>query len=197
MVFVLLSENPSLLNTAEGRASLSALTPQQVDRAFELFDEYRNQVKIFLSGRSDCPQLLLSRDVSMCPASHSRIYEVVRKGGPLRICWECGHVVSTGGWGIIRGLKEKSPHTFELAQLYMAWTALPENNARMAQFIAYGPINTASLPYLSRPEYNSVRNDLPSSLSNLSYAIFTDEVHAAQHKDTWLERWIALLGTAR
>ena len=38
MTFVLLSENPDLINTQEGRNSLSALNPEQVDRAFELFD---------------------------------------------------------------------------------------------------------------------------------------------------------------
>ncbi len=191
MIFVLLSENPGLLNTAEGRTSLSALSPQQVNRAFELFYHYREQVDAFWQTGSDCPEFLRSGEVSMCTAWNGRIFNAASSGYPVRVCWECGHALNTGVWGIIKGLKQQDPQAFELAQLYMAWTALPENNARMAQFIAYGPINSASLPYLSRPEYNSVRNDLPSSPSNLPYAIFKDEVHVGRYTDSWSERWIS------
>ena len=191
MVFVLLSENPALLNTAEGRASLSALSPQQVDRAFELFEEYRDQPDIFWTTGSDCPAFLIIGEADMCTAWNARIFDAAKKGAPLKICWECGHVLNTDGWSIIKGLKEQDPRAFELAQLYLAWTALPENNARMAQFIPFGPINSASLPYLNRPGYNSVRNELPSSSSNLPYAIFKDKVHVGRYTDTWRERWIS------
>ena len=191
MIFVLLSENPGLLNTAEGRASLSALSPQQVDRAFELFNEYRNQVDVFWQTGSDCPQLLRSGDVSMCTAWNGRIADAAMQGYPVKVCWECGHTLNTGVWGIIKGLRQQDPITFELAQLYMAWTSLPENNARMAQFISYGPVNTKSLPYLNEPEYDAVRDELPSSAANIPYAIFKNEAYVAQHADTWRERWIS------
>ena len=191
MIFVLLSENPGLLNTEQGRQSLSALSPQQVNRAFELFYQYRQQVDAFWQTGSDCPQFLRSGEMALCTAWNGRIFNAASSGYPVRACWECGHALNTGVWGIIKGLRQQDPQAFELAQLYLAWTALPENNARMAQFIAYGPINSASLPYLNRPEYNSVRNELPSSPSNLPYAIFKDEVHVGRYTDAWRERWIS------
>ena len=190
MVFVLLSKNPELLETAEGRASLSALTDEQVDRAFELFDEYKGQVDWFWQTGSDCPQNLISGEMALCTAWNGRIFNAAQEGESIRVCWECGHVLNTGVFGVINGLKEQDPEAFELAQLYMAWTSFPDVNARMAQFITYGPVNTKSLPYLEEPEYDEVRDELPSSTSNIPYAIFKDEVHVGERTDGWRERWI-------
>jgi len=191
IVFILLSENPSLLYTTEGRASLAAPNEEQVDRAFELFEEYRDQVDWFWQTGSDCPRSLISGEMSLCTAWNGRILDAAKDGAPIRVCWECGHVVNTDGWSIIKGLKDQDPQAFELAQLYMAWTSLPEINARIAQFVAYGPINSASLPYLDGREYEEVRDELPSSTANIPYAILKDEAHVARHTDEWRERWIA------
>ena len=191
MVFVLLSKNPGLLNTEEGRASLSALTPQQVNSAYQLFEEYRDQVDLFWINRAECPDSLSGGELDLCTGINGQLFEAVNSGWPVKICWECGHVLNTDGWGIIKGLKDQDPSTFELAQLYMAWASLPENNARMAKFIAFGPVNTLSLPYLNGPEYDHVRDDLPSSSSNLPYAIFKDEVHAYRNGTAWRARWTA------
>ena len=195
IVFALLSENPDLINSAEGRASLSAPNEEQVDRAFELFEEYRDQPNIFWTTGSDCPQFLLSGEADLCTNWNGRIYDATKEGAPLKICWECGHVLNTDGWGIIKGLKEQDPETFELAQLYMAWTSFPEVNSRMAQFITYGPVNTKALAALSDPIYDEVRDELPSSPTNIPYAVINNEVHRAANLDAWRERYEAWKGT--
>ena len=195
IVFALLSENPDLVNSAEGRASLSAPNEEQVDRAFELFEEYRDQPNIFWTTGSDCPQFLLSGEADLCTNWNGRIYDAAKEGAPLKICWECGHVLNTDGWGIIKGLKEQDPETFELTQLYMAWTSFPEINSRMAQFITYGPVNTKALAALSDPIYDEVRDELPSSPTNIPYAIINNEVHRAANLDAWRERYEGWKGT--
>ena len=189
--FVLLSDNPSLLDTAEGRASLSAPNEEQVDRAFELFDEYADQVSLIWQTGSDCPQMLKSGDLDMCTAWNGRIFDAAREGAPIEICWRCGYLVNTDSWGIIKGLKHQDPHKFELAQLFMAWTSLPEINARISQFIAYGPINLKSIATLEAPVYYEVRDQLPSSAANIPFAIFTDEEHGQVHDDAWRKRYEA------
>ena len=195
MKFVILAQNPELLNTSEGRASLSALNPEQVDRAFELFDEYADQIDLIWQTGSDCPQLLISGDLDMCTNWNGRIFDAVREGAPINICWECGHLLNTDGWGIIKGLKDQDPEAFELAQLFMAWTSLPEINARISQFITYGPINIKSLSALDAPEYDEVRDELPSSSANIPFAILNDEEHAAIHDDEWRERYAGFIQT--
>ena len=189
MVFVLLSENPGLLDTPEGRESLAALTPQQADRAFELFEQYRDQVSLIWQTGSDCPQLLISGEIDMCTNWNGRIYDATKEGAPIKICWECGYLLNTDGWGIIKGLKEQDPEAFELAQLFMAWTSFPEINARIAQFITYGPVNIKALQELNAAEYDDTRDELPSSASNIPYAIFKDEEHVAVNQDVWRERY--------
>ncbi len=195
IVFVLLSENPELLDSAEGRASLAAPDEAQVDRAFELFEEYRDQPDVFWTTGSDCPQFLISGEADMCTNWNGRIYDAAKEGAPLKICWECGHVLNTDGWGVIKGLKEQDPDKFELAQLFMAWTSFPEINSRMAQFITYGPVNTKALAALSDPVYDAVRDELPSSPSNIPFAIINDEVHRAANLDAWRERYEEWKGT--
>ncbi len=189
MKFVLLSENPGLVNTQEGRNSLAALNPEQVDRAFELFAEYSDQISLIWQTGSDCPQLLISGEIDMCSNWNGRIYDATKEGAPIKICWECGHLLNTDGWGIIKGLKDQDPEAFELAQLFVAWTSLPEINARIAQFITYGPVNIKSLSALDAPEYDDVRDELPSSSANIPYAILNDEEHASIHDDEWRERY--------
>ena len=191
MKFVLLADNPELINTPEGRASLSAPNEEQVDRAFELFDEYRDQVDLIWNTGSDCPQLLISGDLDMCTAWNGRIFDAAREGAPLNICWECGFTINTDGMGIIKGLKDQDPEAFDLAQLFLAWTSLPEINARISLFITYGPINLKSIAALEAPEYDEVRDQLPSSGTNIPFAIFTDEEYATVHEDAWRERYDA------
>ena len=60
LMFVLISENPDLINTQEGRASLAALTPEQVDRA-------SNSSK---NTGSDLPDL--ANRLRLSPAPHQR-----------------------------------------------------------------------------------------------------------------------------
>ncbi|MCH7997047.1 MAG: extracellular solute-binding protein [Chloroflexi bacterium] len=170
----LLADNPELLNTPEGRASLGKLTQEQIDRGYEILEEFKSNVTRWWVAGSECPQLLISGEVDMCMAWNGRIFDAQQAGAPMAICWECGHFMQTESFSIPNGLKELDSETFELAQLFIAWTSFPEQNARIAQFISYGPINQDSLPFLGEPVYDAVRNDLPSSAVNLEYAIPVD-----------------------
>ena len=136
---------------------------------------------------------MISGDLDMCSNWNGRIFDAVREGAPINICWECGHLLNTDGWGIIKGLKDQDPEAFELAQLFLAWTSFPEINARIAQFITYGPVNIKSLSALDAPEYDDVRDELPSSSANIPFAILNDEEHAAIHDDEWRERYAAFI----
>ena len=193
MKFVLLADDPSLLDTSEGRASLSSLTTEQEDRAFELFEQFKDQVDLVWATGSDCPQLLLSGELDMCTAWNGRIFDAQKEGAPIKICWECGHSLNTDSWGIVNGLKEQDPDKFLLSQLYIAWATFPEINARISLFITYGPINLKSLPFLNDPEFDAVRDELPSSAANIPFAILNDEVWSGENYDRLFERYSAFL----
>ena len=99
-------------------------------------------------------------------------------------------MTGTGGWTIAKGLKEQDPVRYELANLVVAWATFPQNNVRMAQFITYGPINKKSFVYMDAPEYDAVRDELPTSGANIPYSILWDEIWLGDILDWANEQYI-------
>ena len=187
--FALLSRYPELLETSEGRASLTILDDAQLDEAYEILTEIAPHINVWWSSGADCPSLLISRELDICTAWNGRIYDARIAGEAVAICWTCGHLINTDSWAVPNGLKAQDPNLFELAQLFMAWTSFPERNSAVSEFISYGPINMAGIPFLSGPQFDQVRDALPTSAGNVSYAIIEDENHDGQIGDAMGERW--------
>jgi putative spermidine/putrescine transport system substrate-binding protein len=190
LIFTLLGENPSLLDTSEGRASLGTLDDDKLERAYELFNQHKDQVSLFWQTGSDCPQLLISGELDMCTAWNGRIYDAAKEGAPIAICWHCGHVLHAESFMIIKGLAEEDPRKFTLAQLFLAWTSFPERNAQLSRYISYGPLNVKSLPFLDAPEFDEVRAELPTSAANIQYAIFFNNKWWGENTDTNYEQYL-------
>ena len=187
----LIGKHPELLETAEGRASLTSLSDAQVDEAFEILEEFNPNIDIWWANPADCAAFLLAGEVDFCTAPAGRFYDAIRQGSPLKLCWSCGFVLETEGWQIIKGLKAQDPEKFELAQLLLAWVAFPEINAQIAKFINYGPVNLKSLPLLDTPEYAASKGQLPSSPGNLDFALILDQAADAVIYGDVAERWLA------
>ncbi len=173
-----LARNPELLETDEGRKSLQQISDAVIDDDYAWFagwvDEAGNDI-VFWEQGSQPPEMLIAGDVNMSTAWNGRIWDAAQQGAPLKICWECGYFVGTGGWVIPKGLAEAEPEGYLLANLIAAWASFPENNARFQQFISFGPANTRAPEHFVGPEYDAVREELPTSTRNLPYAVFFDE----------------------
>ncbi|MEE9199200.1 MAG: extracellular solute-binding protein [Dehalococcoidia bacterium] len=193
LVSALLSEDPSLLDTPEGRASLSPLSAAQIDHAFEILSDFKPDITHFWSAGSECPQLLIAGEMDMCMAWNGRIFDAQQEGAPIKIAWEAGHMMATEAFAIPKGLKAQDPEQFEIAQLFIAWTSLPVQNARIARFISYGPVNKDSVAALDASVYDYVRAELPSSAANIDYAIEVDEKWLGDIYDEIEERFQAFL----
>ena len=191
--FALLSANPELLETAEGRATLTRLSDEQIDEAFEIMRDFKPHVTIWWTQGSDCPVLLVSGELDMCTAWNGRIFDAQKEGAPVKVCWTCGHVLNTEAFVVPKGLKEQDSRQFELAQLFLAWTAFPEINAQLSKYISYGPINLGAIPILEGPEFAEVREHLPSSSDNIQYAILSDEAWSGEVGGKMAELWLAFM----
>ena len=189
--FALLSRNPELLETQEGRDSLTRLSDEQIVEAYEILDVIGPEIKVWWSSGVDCPSNLISREIDFCTAWNGRIYDASVQGEPVTICWTCGHMINTDSWAAPRGLKAQDANLFELAQLFMAWTSFPERNAELSKYISYGPMNLAAVPVLNGPEFDAVRDHLPTSAGNVAYAIIEDENHDGQIGDVMGEQWVS------
>ena len=188
-----LARNPELLHTPEGKLEVATPSREQMEEDFAWFadwvEEAGNNI-IYWDTGSQCPEFLISGEVDMCTAWNGRIYDAQQNGAPLKICWECGFMTGTGGWTIAKGLKEQDPVKYELANLVTAWATFPEKNVRMAQFITYGPINKLSFQYMDAPEYDLVRDELPTSGANIPFSILWDEIWLGEHLDWANDQYI-------
>jgi putative spermidine/putrescine transport system substrate-binding protein len=191
--YALMAEDPSLLNSEEGRASLAAMSPEQLDRAWQIVEElFVPNIDILSAGSNDCIQFLQSGELDICQTDQGFAFDAkVNAGHNIAICWECGHDVLTDNWWIIKGTKEQTPEKFELLNLFFRWTQEPHIAASQALYQPYGPTNLKSAPILSGPEYDLHRDFLPTADANLPYAILMDEAADGEiggaQADIWFE----------
>ncbi len=187
----LLAIDPSRLDDPEWRTRLGAPTDEDVQAALAYWKA--NPPDNFWYTGSDCPQFLIAGENVMCTAWSGRIFEPQREGEPLGICWECGHLVGTRLFAMAEGLKEANPQAFEIGQLFIAWTGHPEINAQIALYDQwanpYGPVNLKSAEYLDTPEFDEARAAIPTSSTNIPYAIFEDVKLSSEKSGEWEKLW--------
>ncbi len=193
LIFALLADNPDLLNTSQGRASLSALTTAQVDQAFQIWQQFKPSIAIFWHTGSDCPQLLISGELDMCTAWNGRIFDAQQQGALINIAWEAGHLIATDSWVIPKGLKAQDPDKYILANLFMAWTSFPKIQVELSKYITYGPVSMKAFPLLENPEFDEVRAALPSSPANIPFAVLENEGFTGQNIGEWQKRWLVFM----
>ena len=80
------------------------------------------------------PQLLADGEVSMAFAFNGRIFNAAQgEGKPFKIVWD-GQIYEMEGWVVPKG----APH-LDAARDFIAFSTAPEQQARAAEFISYGP----------------------------------------------------------
>ncbi|MCH8088363.1 MAG: hypothetical protein IIC81_11040, partial [Chloroflexi bacterium] len=193
--FALLIDDPSLLDTEAGRASLSAMSPEQLDKAWKIVEEIvLPATDLLYKGGSDCPAFLQSGELDICETDNGIAFAAVTDGLNAHICWECGHDVLTDNWWIPLGIKEQDPVKFELLNLFFAWTQQPEIAASQALYQPYGSTNLKSAPFMDDPKFDEHRPFLPTSELNLPFAILMDEAADGAIGGAQAEIWFELQG---
>ena len=194
----LLADDPSLLETEEGRTFLGGpFTQEEIDRSFDKWRELSEDPEggvIFTEFGVQCPELLISRDIVMGVCGNGRIYDAVRQDdAPLALDWEAGYIVSTDMFGMPAGLKESNPNAYLLANLWAAWSSFPEINAAVSLGITYGPVNLKGAQVIAEDSaYDAVRDSLPLTADTLDYAIFLNERWAGENSDRLQAEWNAV-----
>ena len=193
--FALLVDDPTLLDTEEGRASLSAMSPEQLDKAWQITRDRIIPVTDVIFPSVECTALISSGDVDICETDNGVGFDAIVNGGLNgHLCWECGHDVLTDNWWSPRGLAEQEPERWELINLFFAWAQHPEIAASQALYQPYGPTNLQSAPFLAAPEYDAHRPYLPTADANLPYAILMDEAADGAIGGAQAEIWFEVQG---
>ncbi len=188
--FALLSENPDLLNTAEGKASLAQMSDEQIARAFEIMEEFGPNISAWWTGGADAPSLILSGEIDMSTSWASGVGNAIAAGEPIEICWNCGHLLATEPYWIPKGLKEQDPRAYELANLVLAWINVPENFVNIMEHIAWGPVNPKAIALMDDPRFDALRPYVPTAPANVQYGIWGDQRWDGENTDIIGELWL-------
>lgn len=137
------------------------LYPLDVDRAFAKLDTIKDHV-IWYSSNSVSQQLFVDQEVGVGVILNGRAFDVNRKGAPVEINWN-QNIRSIDYLVIPKG----APNA-EVAQHFMNATADADNQALMANTLAYAPVNPAAfanveadvLPWLATSEENQAKGFL-------------------------------------
>ena len=187
--FALLSEDPSLADTP-GMPGLAQLSPEQVDRAFEILTDFAPNVRVWWTNGTECAQLIESEEVVICTSWNGSMFSAQQEGSNSTTCWECGHLMATNPWWIPMGMKEQDPNKFELLQLWMAWTSFPERQAEYSKFISNGSVNVEAGALLVGPDYDETGPEIPSNPQNAQFGILGDEKWDGDNSPVIGERWV-------
>ena len=184
--FAQLALHPGIHEDRQAKLDIAKLTDAQVDESFAKLEEIKPHIQVWWHSGDDCPQLLLSGELDMCTAWNGRVWNAQQElgGEALHYCYECGHLNQTDVFYIPKG----SPNKL-LAELFIAWTAKPEVNGEMSNYITYGPLNTDALPLMAGAVPQDTIDALPTSPAALEKAVVVDEVWLGTNLDALAERF--------
>ncbi|GAB5467017.1 MAG: ABC transporter substrate-binding protein [Rhodospirillales bacterium] len=154
------------------------LYPLDADRAFAKLDTIKDDI-IWYSSNSAAQQLFVDGEVGVGLMLNGRIYDVAKKGAPVGIEWN-QNIRSVDYLVIPKGAKNR-----EVAQYFLNATTVAENQAKMANIIAYAPVNPAAFPLIDE----AVKPWLATTDANAEKGFLIDAVYWRENLDRLTERW--------
>ena len=156
------------------------LYPLDVDRALKKLDTIKAQT-IFWSTNSQSQQLFVDGEVNLGLILNGRAYDASKKGAPIAISWEQS-IQSVDFLVVPHGSRNRAA-----AMTLINAMGVAENQAKLANLIAYAPTNPAAFksidpkiePWLSTAPDNANRGFV------IDAAYWRDNLQALQ------ERWAA------
>jgi len=113
------------------------LYPLDVERALKKLDTIKSQT-VFWSSNSQSQQLFVDGEVVMGLILNGRAYDAAKKGAPIAVSW-AQNIQSVDYLVVPRGSKNR-----EAAMKLIDVMTQPENQAKLANMIAYAPTNPAA-----------------------------------------------------
>ncbi len=154
------------------------LYPLDVDRALKKLDTIKAQT-IFWSTNSQSQQLFVDGEVNLGLILNGRAFDASKKGAPIAISWDQS-IQSVDYLVVPRGSRNRAA-----AMTLIDTMGAPENQAKLANLIAYAPTNPAA--------FNSINPKIEPWLStapaNASRGFVIDAAYWRDNLKTLQERW--------
>ena len=113
------------------------LYPLDVDRALKKLDTIKSET-IFWATNSQSQQLFVDGEVGLGLILNGRAYDAANKGAPIAVSWE-QNIQSVDYLVVPRGSRNR-----DAAMALVNTMTEPENQAKLANLIAYAPTNPAA-----------------------------------------------------
>lgn len=159
-------------------------TDAGVDRAFKKLDQLKPHLVWWEKG-SQPPQLLASGELAMTVAYNGRISAANKNDGKnFKIVWE-NSLFTLDSWVIMKGSPNKA-----LAEEFIAFASLPENQKNLPAKIPYGVTATAATDMIDK----AVLEELPTAPAHLASALNIDDAFWLENIDRLNQRfnaWVA------
>jgi putative spermidine/putrescine transport system substrate-binding protein len=159
-------------------------TQAGVDRAFRKLDTIKGDI-VWWSAGAQPPQLLASHEVVMTTAWNGRIQNPIdQEHKPFRIAWD-DQILEYDMIAIPKGAKH-----MDLAYQYLAYIAQPDVNARLGQYIPYGPVRVDSTPFIPA----DILAKLPTAPDHMKVTLVADVEFWGDHGEDLVKRfnaWVA------
>jgi putative spermidine/putrescine transport system substrate-binding protein len=158
-------------------------TPEGVDRAFRKLDTIKKDIVWWQAGAQP-PQLLASHEVVMTTAWNGRIQNPIDQDHkPFKIAWD-HQILEYDMVSIPKGIKHQ-----DLAYKYLAYVAQPEVNARLGQYIPYGPVRADATQYVPKDTLAK----LPNAPDHMKSVLVADVEFWGDHGEDLARRFNAWL----
>ena len=154
------------------------LYPLDADRAFKKLDSIKDHV-IWYTSNSAAQQLFVDGEVGVGLLLNGRTFDVNKKGAPVDLSWNQN--IRSIDYLVI---PEGAPNA-EVAQYFMNATADADNQALMANLLAYAPVNPAAFAKVE-PD---VVPWLATTPENVEKGFLIDAAYWRENLAELTERW--------
>jgi len=154
------------------------LYPLDVDRAFKKLDTIKKDLLFWDSGAASQSQIA-SGEVAMCFCWDARMGQLIADGAPVRIQWN-QHLATMDYLVIPKGSKNK-----DLAMQFINIAASAEGQAKMAEGVWDGPINSKSKELIDPKIWEKVNAAYPDKAVHINLDFWRD--HGEEVAARWTE----------
>ncbi len=154
------------------------LYPLDVDRALRKLDTIKPET-IFWSTNSQSQQLFVDGEVKLGLILNGRAYDAAKKGAPIAISWE-QNIQSVDYLVVPRGSRNR-----DAAMILIDTMTQAENQAKLANMIAYAPTNPAAFKAVDQ----TVEPWLSTAPANVQKGFVINAAYWRDHLKPLQERW--------
>ena len=175
----------ALLADGVAKAGVYAVlsTADGFERALDKVRALKEHVAFWWSSGAQPVQALGSGEVVMALGWNGRFQSGIDDGLDIEIAW--GESVAQAGYFMI----PVGASNIEDALRFLNYIVQPDVQARLSEWIAYGPITPASMPYIDEARASR----LPSTPERIEGAVFMDIVWWAERATEASEAYAAML----